>query len=455
MSEDLSFFLDWADQYLNFEKTPKKNIFWLETMKFICSKLGDPQNSCPSFHVAGSKGKGSVSAILANIISKKGLSVGLYSSPHILDFRERITLNRKFFSADIYRQSARELMSMIESIKRDEFPEERPLTWFELVTALSMLCFKNAKTDAAVYEVGLGGRLDSTNIIIPDLSIITPIELEHTEFLGDTLEKIAYEKAGIIKENVPVVIQKQFSESVKDVFRKVAAEKNAPAYFLDEIASISKEKYYISSKGNFKMKGTIQSSLFRRPLKVKMHLTGRMQLENAALAAVAAKISFPDMDESIIEKGINTTKLPARFEVIRSPAGNPDIPFMVLDGAHTVKSMNYTVKNLKTVMELYNLRRAVLLFACAEDKDVCGMSQSFDNTFTDVIVTRPGDVKKTDLNKISRAFNQEGISHIIVEDYNEAFLNVLKIAENKKACILTAGSFYLVSEVKKYLNSLT
>lgn len=451
MTDDLNEFLSWADRYLNFEKTPKKNIFWLDTIKFICDKLGNPQNSCPSFHVAGSKGKGSVSAFLANILTEKGMAVGLYSSPHILDFRERITLSGKFFSDQIYSSSAREVMEKIEKLKAKDFPSSRPLTWFELVTAYAMLCFKNAKTDACVYEVGLGGTLDSTNIINPELCIITPIELEHTEFLGDTLEKIAFEKAGIIKEKTPVIVARQQSKSVKNVFKKAAKEKNAPVFFLDENLKISKEKYFLSKDGDFKMKGKIFSKYFKRPLKIETFMTGKMQLENAALASLAAKIAYPSLDEKIIERGINETRLPARFELIKNPAGNPQIPFIVLDGAHTVKSMKYTMQSFSKAQKLFKSKKSVLLFACAQDKDVYGMSKFFLNKFTDIFITKPGLSKKTDFEKIKAAFDKRNFSYVLIEDFKEAIKLALKKSKEKKESILVTGSFYLVSEVKKIL----
>ena len=228
----ISVFEEFAEEYLNFEKTPKKNIFWLDTMEFLCSRFGNPQNCIPSFHVAGSKGKGSVATMIASILEEGGYKTGLYSSPHIIDFIERIGTCKGPFEESIYEVSVRQLINRVNSISLHELPSERPVTWFELVTLLAMLSFKNAGCDYSVYEVGLGGRLDATNVINPLCCCINQIEKEHTEFLGDTVEKIAAEKAGIIKEGVPVLVAPQI-ESVREVFRQKAGEKKSRIIFVD------------------------------------------------------------------------------------------------------------------------------------------------------------------------------------------------------------------------------
>ena len=190
----LSDFLKWLDGFLNFEKAQTKNIFWLDTMRFLCARLGNPQDSIRCIHVAGSKGKGSVCAMSASIIESAGYSCGLYMSPHIVDFRERVTTPHGFFDDSIYESASKELYETVCEIPKDELPGSRRFTWFELVTAFAFLCFRNAKVDFAVYETGLGGRLDSTNVVMPLVSVLMPIELEHTEFLGGSIEKIAAEK---------------------------------------------------------------------------------------------------------------------------------------------------------------------------------------------------------------------------------------------------------------------
>nr|MCR4790157.1 bifunctional folylpolyglutamate synthase/dihydrofolate synthase [Treponemataceae bacterium] len=229
----LSQFEKWLDSFLNFEKTPEKNIFWLDTMQFIANEFGNPQNSYKIIHVAGSKGKGSVSTYLSNILSQDGFKTGLYTSPHLFSFFERISLDGKKFSKASYQKAAQEMYDRREIFTSDRLPAGRKVTWFELVTLYAFLVFRQEKCDWVVLETGLGGRLDATNICKPELCLLTPIELEHTEFLGNTIELIAGEKAGIIKEKTPVYSARQ-KESVRKVFEDKAKEKNASIEFADD-----------------------------------------------------------------------------------------------------------------------------------------------------------------------------------------------------------------------------
>jgi len=433
---------NWLDQYLNFEKTPKKNIFWLDTMEYFCEKFHHPEIFAPTFHVAGSKGKGSVSAMISSIIDATGKKVGLYTSPHIIDFFERIGSAHSKFDESVYSNATDELISTIEKIQTKDLPAERPITWFELVTLYGMLCFREAKVDYSVFEVGLGGRLDSTNVITPKISVITPIELEHTEFLGDTVEKIAYEKAGIIKKNVPVVIAKQ-SESVKEVFRKVAKEKNAPIYFIDEIVDEIKFDY----ENDF-MNVTICSKLFKKPIKTKMRLLGEVQAQNAALSAIAIKLSLPKITEREIEIGLAASYLQGRFEI--TSASRFGVETMILDGAHTVRSEKFT---METFEKLYgNNKNATLLFGCAADKDSKDIAPLFKNHFSDIFLTKPGLVKASNLQEIEQSFKNAGLTFESNEDFVLMIQKAIQKAKEKKTPLLVTGSFYLVSEVKKISN---
>ena len=154
----------WLDSFINFEKLPQKNMFWLDTMRFFCERLGHPEASSPCFHIAGSKGKGSVSKMIACILQEAGFSVGLYTSPHVLDFRERISRPDGFFDDAVYEGAAAELMHAVQSAENEK-KIPRPVTWFELATLYAFLCFRRARTDWNVFEVGLGGRLDATNVV--------------------------------------------------------------------------------------------------------------------------------------------------------------------------------------------------------------------------------------------------------------------------------------------------
>ncbi len=461
----LAVFESFAEEYLNFEKTPEKNIFWLDTMQFLCQKLSNPQDFCPSFHVAGSKGKGSISMMIACILEEAGFFTGIYSSPHIINFAERIGTVSGPFQESVYEQSVRELIDHVRSIKRDELPGLRPITWFELVTLLGMLSFKNANVAYSVYEVGLGGRLDATNVIKPVCCCISQIELEHTEYLGNTLEAIAGEKGGIIKEGVPVIVSGQ-KESVKEVFRKIASEKKAPIVFTDEVLKISnivyKNRQYsynesqdVFNNGRFSrilpsMNFTLTSEKFSRPLNISLSLLGDFQARNASVASIAVKTVFPNLDENVIEKGLSHALLPGRFEKANLERTDLDgIEALILDGAHTVKSVGSTMSTFCTLFPSSEKSVTYLLFACAADKDAENMASFFKGKFNHVILTVPGANKEADFPRLKKAFNSVGIEYIPISDCTKAVTYTLEKAAEDNAVVLVIGSFYLVSEVKK------
>ncbi len=443
MSDTSKKLQEWLDKYLNFEKLPQKNIFWLDTMEYLCAKFNHPEIFAPAIHVAGSKGKGSVSAMISSILDATGRNAGLYTSPHILDFFERITSSHRFFDENVYKNAADELISGIESIDRNDLPGKRPLTWFELVTLYAMLCFREEKVDYSVYEVGLGGRLDATNVVTPKVSVITPIELEHTEFLGDTVEKIAFEKGGIIKKNVPAVIAKQ-SESVKDVFRKIAEEKHSDLKFIDEVV----DKIDFEYEDGY-MNIEISSKIFKRPIKTKMRLLGKVQAENAALAAVAVKTALPKTTEREIEIGLAAAFLPGRFEIVNLER-TFGLETMILDSAHTFNSEKYTIETFDAIFP--SKKDATLLFGCAADKNVEKIAPLFKNHFSDIFITKPGNVKISDLDSMKKAFSDAELKFEADEDFEGMIRKAVKNATQKKAPLLITGSFYLVSEVKKLLN---
>jgi len=442
-------FLSWLDGFLNFEKLPQKNIFWLNTMEFLCKKLNHPESICPCFHVAGSKGKGSVASLIASIMQKAGYKTGLYASPHILDFKERIRNGKDFFSEDIYEKSALELMNTMESTPLSEFPSERNVTWFELVTAFGFLCMKNANVDCAVYEVGLGGRLDATNVVNPLISVINTIELEHTEYLGDTVEKVATEKAGIIKNNIPCLISNQIP-SVKKVFQTIAKERNSKCLFLDEILTSKNISYNYSKTptGENRMNIEFSSSLFSRPIKTSLKLLGEFQAYNAALASCAVKLVYPDISEEIIEQGLSDVTLQARFEVKHNPAKYPKLTDLIIDGAHTVNSVHYTMETFETI---YSNRKANLLFACAADKDVKDIALYFKGKFENITLTKPGNVKSCSPEKMIDAFTSANIPFTWEDDYAKAINDALDKSAKQNEVLLVIGSFYLAAEVKKAL----
>lgn len=449
MSDDsLLFFTDWLDRYLNFEHTPKKGIFWLDTMDFFAGRLGHPERAYRCLHVAGSKGKGSMSMMAACILEEAGYRAGVYTSPHISDFRERVTRPGGFFPDLVYKDAARELIDVVESTGDSELPGGRRPTWFELVTLFAMLCYRRAGMDWVVWEVGLGGRLDSTNIVMPDCCLIGPIEKEHTEFLGDTLEAIAGEKAGIIKKGVPVVVAAQQSTSVRDVFRAKAAGCGSPIIFSDEEARSEVTGYGQAGTGAYPVMGvSIASSLLSRPLRADMRLLGRFQADNAALVALALKTVLPELDEGVIERGLGKAALPGRFEIVSPVPGFTHIPQIIMDGAHTPRSISLT---MGTFSRLYGGQgKAVLLFASAADKDVEDIAPIFKGHFASLFLTKPGETKACDMGRLENAFRAAGLAYMANADYLKAIGDALGEADRLSVPLLVTGSFYLVAEVKR------
>lgn len=436
----------WLDSFLNFEKLPQKGIFWLDTMEFLCKRFHYPQDCFKSIHVAGSKGKGSVSTMIACIIEEYGFSCGLYTSPHINTFAERITECGSFFSDKIYQSAFNELMPSIDAIIPEQLPSNREITWFELVTLYAFLVFKHAKLDWAVFETGLGGRLDATNVLCPNLCVLTPIELEHTAFLGDSLPKIAREKAGIIKEKTLCFSSEQ-KNCVKEVFDLEAQNKQTKVNYVDDFLISS--NYRISDDGmdielNF-------GDLFYRPIKTKLKLKGECQMQNAALAILCVKHIFPSINEVTIEKGLQKAFLQCRFEEI--PAIQNKQPKLIIDGAHTVNSINLTLQTIKN-SATYN--EIDVLFACAADKNIVEFPNLFFNQdyIKNITLTNPGKIKKGDFPLLKDSFKNaqkinKNITCIYEENYQKAIDFSLKNALKNNRTLLVIGSFYLASELKK------
>ncbi len=432
----------WLDTYLNFEKLPQKGIFWLDTMEFLCRKLGNPQDAFPSVHVAGSKGKGSTSVMIASILEAAGYRTGLYTSPHILSLAERAATAKGPLPEQIYQAATKRLTETVSAIPAQDLPGGRPVTWFELMTTFAFLCFREARMDWAVFETGLGGRLDATNVIRPRISVITPIELEHTEYLGDTIEKIAAEKAGIIKPGVPVIIGPQ-KAAASEVLEKRARELHCPVLKVEDSATVS------GGMAGKCMDFRLESDFFSRPLVTKLALLGDYQLWNAAAAALAAKAILPDLPEGAIESGLAQASLPGRFEV--AEYGRQKI---VLEGAHTPNSVALSLKTLRDYLGLPSGAttgtRPHLLFACAADKDVEAMAALLSG-FGRITLTRPGGEKQSSLELVQEAFRKAGHTFACHQDYQRAIIQALDEARRQNAVLLVTGSFYLVAEVKRML----
>lgn len=455
-------FQTWLESAANYERQKKTNQFSLRTISLLANELNNPQNAFKSFHIAGSKGKGSVSAMIASILHEAGFNEGLYTSPHIIDFLERVGKADGRFDNSIYEQAAGELIPFIDetSEKLEKLGFEQA-SWFELMTLFAFLSFRNAKVDYGVFETGLGGRFDATNILTPLVSIITPIELEHTEYLGNTIAKIAFEKAGIIKPHTPVCISLQ-PNAAKRVFLFQSIKKHSPVYFLDKALKNSSYEYNSQTNsmrimldfGGFRLnKG--RETLFKRPLTTNLKLLGKVQVQNAALAALAVKTALPQTDETVIERGLSNTNLYGRFEISDYLYKKIYILKLILDGAHTENSVRITIDTLN---HIFPNTRCNVLFAAAFDKKIENIAPLFfdkNNNFHRFFLTIPGEKKQSDFEKLTQVFlpfcEKNGKPHLETTDYSSIINKAIDVSAEENAILLVTGSFYLVSEVKKSL----
>jgi len=441
-------FCEWLENYLDYERIKKKDEFSLETMRFLVERLKHPERAFRSFHIAGSKGKGSVSAMLSRILEASGVNCGVYTSPHLLDFTERVSMPSGPFSDAQYGKACDVMVPLVESIIPGTIPGNVDPSWFELVTLFAFVTFREAGLPWAVIETGLGGRLDATNVITPEASILTPIELEHTEYLGGTIAKIAGEKAGIIKSGIPVFSSSQ-SHDARAVFERAASANGAPFFCMDDaIARVTSVPSVNGLDVEIAFNDLQGGARFSRPIKTRLALPCAVQAQNAALAAYAAKYVFPDMEESTIETGLSRAWLPGRFEIIK---GRTPI---ILDGAHTVRSITLTLETFDAVYP----GDAHLLFACAADKNVESIASLFGNRFSSITITRPGEKKQSDIDHAGAAFGKlygkDGKSLLSVNpDYESAIARAIDAAVREGVPLLVTGSFYLVAEAKKILQS--
>jgi len=419
-------------------------------MEFLTQFAGNPHTLMPSIHIAGSKGKGSVTGMSASMLAAAGFRVARYMSPHVIDIRERICLNNSYFGEDVYCAAGNELRDITERLPSAANPLFDPSTpdgceptYFELLTLFFFLCAKHGNCNVMVTETGMGGRLDSTNVLDPLLSVITLIELEHTGFLGDTIAKIAAEKAGIVKQGKPLVLAKQ-SEEALEIFRKTVKEKNSPLIYFPDTVEITNLK--ITPEGT-DFTFSAKSPLFPAPLSVFIPVPGKVQAENAALAVTAVKNAFPQIGGDAIRTGLKNLNIPARFEKIA--------PDFIIDGAHTTESLALAIE---TFCLLYG-KGGVLIFGCAADKDAAEMAKTAHPHFAKIFITTPGTFKASNPPQVYEAFAAQAAAQQaagrektqLIADTREAVTEARKFAAKNKLPILGTGSFYLASEIRKII----
>ncbi|MDR2478707.1 MAG: bifunctional folylpolyglutamate synthase/dihydrofolate synthase [Treponema sp.] len=423
-------------------------------MEALAELAGHPERCARAIHIAGSKGKGSVTAMLASMLEAAGYRPARYMSPHVSDFRERIGVGNAFFDEAVYCAAGDELRNLAEvtvpaarnSLFDPALADGEAPSFFELLTLYFFLCARCGGCDAMVVETGMGGRLDSTNILDPLVSVITLIELEHTKFLGNTIEAVAGEKAGIIKAGRPLVLAKQNAGThspggVVDVFKKKAEEKNCRLIYFPGTVAISVLK--VHSGGTDFILNSREPSLFSAPLELSIPIPGAIQAENAGLALTALKTAFPETGMDAIRRGLANVSLPARFELIRRD------PPLVIDGAHTPESAALCAE---TFCSLYG-EGGLLIFGCAADKNAFGMARILLPHFSKIIITTPGNFKISEPEKAYGAFiaaapNTERDKIIFIRETGEAIQKAIRLSGETGLPLLNTGSFYLAAEVR-------
>ena len=409
----------------------------LDRMQALLDHFDHPEADFKAIHVAGSKGKGSTALFIAEGLTAIGYRTGLYSSPHVTSYRERFTLSGLFFDDHFLLSTAN---FMLEGLKQFHFQEEYGYTsptTFELLTLLGFLLFSRSGCDYAVIETGLGGRLDATNVVTPVMSVITPIELEHTAILGDTIAAIAGEKAGIIKPGVPVTVSLQQPDA-REVIARRAEELGCACSFLEDcISSIRSSTDTMGEQTAITWQNGIRDSLI-------LAMRGSFQAENAATALhVLRTLELFDPERSL--PAIARAKLPGRLELIRE---NPSI---FIDGAHTERSVSRVFASFRSLFPT----GGVLIFGAVEGKNHARMAELALEYFNKIIISTPGSFKKSDPAALYDLFcdriaanSLKEIDIRLVQDPSEALDRAFEMAEEHHGVILTTGSFYMAAEIR-------
>ncbi|MDP8011216.1 MAG: bifunctional folylpolyglutamate synthase/dihydrofolate synthase [Thermoplasmata archaeon] len=391
----------------------------LDVMYEFSSRIGNPQDSFKSLHITGTNGKGSTSAMLYTIIKSK-YRAGLYTSPHIERFNERIIALDKEIEDEFMKDWIREKRKIIEIMAG----EGNQPTFFEVTTAMAFDYFKHKNIQTAIIEVGLGGRLDATNIIKSSVSGIVTISLEHTDRLGNTLSQIAFEKGGIIKKNTPVVVGENKDEPLK-VLENLAKERNAPFYNINDLYEVSDVEINLNGT---KFKAKKDDKIYD----VKIPLIGRHQIKNALVAITMAEIFDPKLDY----KNISNVKFPGRFEI------KSEKPLIITDAAHNPEAAESLVK---TVKELFT-RRPLIVATQLKDKNSIEFFRRLGEIADHIIVTEVKEDRRKDAEILAQEARMFIDNVQVQRDSNKAF----EMAINESDFIIVTGSLYLLGEFEEW-----
>jgi len=396
----------------------------LERMERALALWDHPENKFPSIHIAGTNGKGSTAAMLHHMLSLAGYRTALYTSPHLVSFTERMRVGDNEINPA-------EVVALADEVRRGTAAAAVPLTFFEFVTVMAFIYFARQAVDVTVVEVGLGGRLDATNLITPLVSLITTISKDHEAYLGSDELSIAREKAGIIKPGVPVVCGRVAPE-IAELFKNIARERGSVAFFLGSDFGIS-----LKNEGLFDYTGIKQHYS-----DLSVGLRGRHQRFNAAVALAASEAvggRFP-IDEKTVRRGLESVRWPGRLEVVR------ENPTVILDGAHNREGVQALIEALN---ELKQGRTVKLLFAVMADKEWEVMVRALAAVVDEVVLTQVGMERSADPQDLAEKLAGQ-VRQRVIRDSRRALETLLDETRDNEI-IVVAGSLYLLGEVRPLL----
>ena len=412
---------------------PKGIKLGLKNISTVLAEMGDPQLKIPSIHIAGTNGKGSTAAFCESILRNAGYRVGLYTSPHLIHFSERIQINRVPLPEH-------EMANLITRLKGVVEKLEIPITFFEFGTAMAFLYFSEQKTDINIIEVGMGGRLDATNLCKGDISIITSISKDHISYLGNELEEIAFEKASIIKESGTVFALKG-SKGVIEVINRVSDQKSADIHFLGDHFWVERTIHKTSSQFiTYRNKNICFENL-------ELSLIGDFQASNAALAVAACLYhgdkTGKELSEQSIRKGLKTTSWSGRMEIISVQ------PTIILDIAHNpaaVREMACSAQNL------FSYARAIVVLGVMKDKPSHEILEILSNFADYFILVHPNQERSENPERLKEIISNYKIPCEVIETVPNAIRRVKQILRPDDIVCIT-GSIFTVGEAKQYLEN--
>jgi dihydrofolate synthase/folylpolyglutamate synthase len=406
----------------------------LDRTSKLLDLLGNPHKKLRLIHVAGTNGKGSTVAMIANVLRNAGYSTGTYISPHLYRNTERMTIDGKEISEEDFVKYSMEVFDMVKLMGKKGLEEP---TQFEMYTAMTFLYFERKKVDFAVIEVGLGGRFDATNVIDPMLSVITSISYDHTEILGDSIEKIAYEKAGIIKKGSTVVMYPQLFQQAAAVIEEVSREKNAILVKADEAAIMSKD---YSANGQ-----VIDFKYLDYDIKdMKLPLIGDHQLKNTAVALTAIaeldRMGYAVSTEAV-RKGIETVKWPCRLSIVSTE------PLILIDGAHNGDGIDSLFNALT---KYFSSRKIIFVIGMLKDKDYGYAIRKLMPIAHHAVATEPLSERSLPAGEMAEAVKPYCSSTRAEPDIAKAIEKAVELYD-KDSMICICGSLYLAGSAYEYI----